>query len=71
MKAITKIVKQEFQPVELTLVFETKEELEYIIEMCKYSVSIPNLINYKPNMQQYIKTFLDTTRDELLKNIKK
>lgn len=69
MKAITKIVNQEFQPVELTLVFETKEELDSIIRMCSWNISIPELFDYNPDMKQHVKTFLDTTGKELKKHL--
>ena len=58
---------KEFKPFELVITIESKEELEAIINMCRYNESIPDLVG-KDN-SNFITLFLDETRDALKKRV--
>jgi hypothetical protein len=66
MKVKTTGTKQ-FKPIELVITIESKEELEAIINMCRYNESIPDLVG-KDN-RNFITLFLDETRDALKKRV--
>lgn len=55
---------EEFKPFELVITIESKEELEAIINMCRFNQTIPDLVD-KDN-SNFIKLFLDETRYALV-----
>jgi hypothetical protein len=66
MKVETTGTKQ-FKPFELVITIESKEELEAIINMCRYNLSIPELVG-KSN-RNFITLFLKETKDALTKRV--
>ena len=55
---------EQFKPFELVITIESKEELEAIVNMCRFNQTIPDLVD-KDN-SNFIKLFLDETRDALV-----
>jgi len=55
---------EQFNPFELVITIESKEELNALIEMCVYNESIPSMVYI--NNRNFIKLFLDETRDALV-----
>ena len=55
---------EEFKPFELVITIESKEELEAIVNMCRFNQTIPDLVD-KDN-SNFIKLFLDETRYALV-----
>jgi hypothetical protein len=66
MKVKTTGTKQ-FKSFELVITIESKEELEAIINMCRYNESIPDLVG--KSSRNFITLFLDETRDALTKRV--
>jgi len=66
MKVETKDTKQlnPFKPFELAITIESKQELDALIEMCKFNRTIPDLV-YKDN-SNFITLFLDEIRNTLI-----
>ena len=58
---------KEFKPFELVITIESKKELMALINMCVLNESIPNLMDI--NNSNFIKLFLDETRDALKENM--
>jgi len=55
---------EQFKPFELVITIESKEELEAIVNMCRFNQTIPDLVD-KDN-SNFIKLFLDETRYALV-----
>jgi hypothetical protein len=58
---------KEFKPFELVITIESKKDLMALINMCVLNESIPNLMDI--NNSNFIKLFLDETRDALKENM--
>jgi len=58
-----------FQPFAVLLTIESKQELDLLIEVCRYNESIPELVSEDPTSQQIVTDFLDVLRAELFKKL--
>lgn len=63
-------VKQEskFQPITISMTIESEEELDAILEMTDYEISIPSVVDDDPNGKQHkiVKSFLQSMRPLLV-----
>ena len=55
---------EQFNPFELVITIESKEELLALINMTQMNESIPSMVD--SNNRNFIKLFLDETRDALV-----
>lgn len=65
MKVEFKRQEKEFQPIELTIKIQSQQELNALIDMAGFNVSIPDLC--KDENQQIIEGFLTEIHDQLIK----
>ena len=58
---------EQFNPFELVITIESKEELLALINMTQMNESIPSMVD--SNNRNFIKLFLDETRDALYEKL--
>jgi len=58
-----------FQPFAVQLTVESKQELDLLIEVCRFNQSIPEMVSEDPSSQQIVVEFLDVLRAELFRKL--
>jgi len=58
-----------FQPFAIQLTVESKQELDLLIEVCRFNQSIPEMVSEDPSSQQIVVEFLDVLRAELFRKL--
>jgi hypothetical protein len=65
MKVEVKEVEKKLEPIELVITIESEEERLAIINICRYNMTIPDMVDF--SNKELAKDFLDLLRNNLLR----